>query len=96
MRSSMHPANLSLHSSSDPTQRSWLWPAALGVGLLALAWVLGERHAVNEIEEAIEDGDLVVPDGEDYEDDEPDDDIEDAEIVESEAAPVARYRARRR
>jgi len=93
----MHPANLSLHSSSDPTQRSWLWPAALGVGLLALAWVLGERHAVNEIEEAIEDGDLVVPDDEDYEEDEEpeDDEIEDAEIVEPEGAPVGRYRRRR-
>lgn len=81
-----------------------LMAAGIGIGLLALAWVLGERHAVGEMEEAIEDGDLVVPEydeedeedeAEDDDDDETDDDIEEGEVVEPEAAPVGRYRRRR-
>ena len=101
----MPHAQLSLPPSSDPTRRSWFWPAAIGVGFVVLALVLSggdddvEELADNYDDEGdeYEEDDDGEPEGEEpAEEDEPDD-IEDAEVSEPEGAPVGRYaKARRR
>lgn len=76
------PANLSPHQPVSSGGGSWFWPAAIGVSLLALAFVLGR---------ASEDDDGDEEDIEDDEDFEPDE-----EEQAPSGAPMSRYRRRRR